>query len=316
MKRLLARAGLILVTTLFFGCAQNYYNIPRETYEKKVRVLGVAPIMVDAASDIKHPEKEQLVSVIGTANRLAEKDLVARLKDTGVYFSVGLLDDGADQLFSRLFFRRERRDDAGIVYNKYFYKNAELKELMAKNTLDAVMLVVVSGLTSPEKVYSSNYFSYLQGDYNHLIVTAQILDADGNILWEYPNFRARKLSFTPLFALQYPDFDEAEANATDVVEVKFKTIPGITRAFGKKETSPVLSNLQVPLPYVPVLDDMVSMLGPEKRLFGSDKKQEKKTEKTPEAAPEPKPEAKPVDVKTEEIKPATVAPDTGAPGGK
>lgn len=320
MKRLLACAGLVLVTTVFLGCAQNFYNVPRESYEKKVRVLGVAPIMVDAGSDIRHPEKEQLVPIVRDANRLAEKDLVARLKETGVYFSVGLLDDDADQLFARLFFRRERRDDAGIIYNKYFFKNAELKDLMAKNTLDAVMLVVVSGLTTREKVYSSNYLSYLEGDYNHLILTAQVLDADGNILWEYPNFRARKLSFSTLFSLQYPDFDEAEANVTDVVDVKFKTIPGMGRAFAKKEASPVLNNLQIPVLYGPILDDMASMLGPEKKLFGGDRKPEKKEGvKPPEGAQEMKPagtkpaEVKPAEIKTEEIKPAVVAPDTGAP---
>ena len=42
----------------------GYYNIPREAYEKKVRILGVAPIMVDADSDIRHPEKEKLVALL------------------------------------------------------------------------------------------------------------------------------------------------------------------------------------------------------------------------------------------------------------
>ena len=54
----------------------------------------------------------------------------------------------------------------------------------------------------------------LTSDYNYLIMTAQILDANGTILWEYPNFRQRILSYDPLINLEYPDFNEAEANLT------------------------------------------------------------------------------------------------------
>jgi hypothetical protein len=315
VKRIFMAGCLALGAFLLFGCAQNFYNIPRETYEKKVRVLGVAPLMVDPASDIKHPEKDPLVNLVREANRKNEKELAARLKDTGVYFSVGLLDDDADQLFSRLFFRRERRDDAGVIYNKYFFKTEELKALMEKNTLDAVMLVTVSGLTRPEKVYSCNYLAYLESDYNYLIMTAQILDADGNVLWEYPNFRKRKLSFPTLLALQYPDFDEASANLTDLVSVKFKTIPGIQRAFTKTEDSSYLSNVKISTLYSSAFDEMVSLLGPEKNIFGITRKNERNNGAKPEELKKPEPakqeavraaEPKPVEVKKAPPRPEPV----------
>ena len=92
-------------------------------------------------------------------NRKNEPELVADLKGAGTYLSVRMPEDHADQLFSSLFFRRERRTDAGVVYNKYFFKQPELKELIEKNSLDAVMIVVASGLTKRDKFYSSNYLS-------------------------------------------------------------------------------------------------------------------------------------------------------------
>ena len=67
--------ALLLVTV---GCAQNYYNVPRESYEKKVRVLGVAPIFTDSDSDIRIPERDALLALIKDANRKNEAELVAR----------------------------------------------------------------------------------------------------------------------------------------------------------------------------------------------------------------------------------------------
>ena len=124
MKTLLKIALLSLITFLNFGCAQNFYNIPRESYEKKVRVLGVAPIFSDGESDIRVPDREALLAMVRDLNRKNEPELVARLKDTGAYLSVRMPETPADQLFSSLFFRRERRSDAGIFYNKYFFQAA------------------------------------------------------------------------------------------------------------------------------------------------------------------------------------------------
>ncbi|MCL2761375.1 MAG: hypothetical protein FWD70_07000 [Desulfuromonadales bacterium] len=228
---------IVILALLIGGCASNYYNIPRETYEKQVRVLGIAPIMIDADSDIQHPQKDEILNIVRDANRKNEKALVDTIKDTGEYFTVRLLDNEAGQLFSDIFLRREPRNDAGIVYNKYFFNPEKIKELVTSNNLDAVMLVVVSGASIPDKLYSSNLMSTLKTKYNALIMTAQIIDANNNVLWEYPNFRQRSISFDPLVLLQYPDFDEAKANKTDRVEVKFKTVEGIRRAFSETDSS-------------------------------------------------------------------------------
>ncbi|HZV82229.1 MAG TPA: hypothetical protein VFF53_08685, partial [Geobacteraceae bacterium] len=183
---------------LFAGCATNYYNVPRETYEKKVKVLGVAPILLDTESDIRHPERGEILRIVREANRKNERELVDILKDNGDYSSVRLLDEEADLLYSTLVSNRERRDDGGVVYNKYFYKPDALKRLVAKHNVDAVMLVTVSGITMLEKIYSNTLTAYLEENYNNLIMTAQILDSDGTLLWEYPNFREKISTFRKL----------------------------------------------------------------------------------------------------------------------
>jgi len=335
MFRMLRCVPLIALLLVTVGCAQNYYNVPRETYEKKVRILGVAPIFVDGGSDIRHPEKESLLALLGNQNRKNEQVLVSLLKDTGVYLSVQVPQAQADELFSSLFFRRERRMDAGVSYNKYFFKQQELKNFIEKNHLDALMVVVVSGHTAQEKIYSGNLLAFLETDYNYLIMTAQILDADGTILWEYPNFQKRMLSFSPLLNLQYPDFDEAEANVTDRVDVKYKTIPGITRAFEKTKTSTVQNDMKVSRLYSTIFEEMVFLLKPEFRFPWENNKTEGTKEQPRQesgmipVAP-PQPESRPTtssppppvrveplgvtpepvppppgEIKTEDLKPAT-----------
>lgn len=314
MKTFLKFAFLSVAVLLSSGCSSNYYNIPRETFEKHVKILGVAPIFVDSESDIRHPDKDALVALIKDYNRKNEKELVARLKDTGTFFSVRLLDDDADKLFNNMLFRRERRDDASVVYYKYFYKLPELKELITRNGLDAVMLTVVSGLSRQDTVRSSNLVSYLKADYNMLVMTSQILDANGNILWEFPNFRENSPSLPAFIELQYPDFDEGKANETDRVELKYKTIPGIERVLKKSEDSSFQKgDVKVSSAYSSIFGGMVSLLKPERHYPWSKKKEPVTEEQQPQPAASqqemqkqvaPAPElVKPVDTKPDDVKP-------------
>jgi hypothetical protein len=283
MRLSLKKLFLPLLVMLLAGCASNYYNIPREAYEKKVKVLGVAPIYLDAESEIRHPEKAEVLKIVRESNRKNEKELVDILKGNGEYFAVRFLDEEPDQLFSAIVSRRERRDDAGVVYNKYFYKPEELKKFIQRHNVDAVMLVTVSGISMIEKIYSSNFMAVLEDSYNNLIMTAQIIDADGTLLWEYPNFRQKFIAYTPLFALQYPDFEEARANLTDQVRIKDKSIPGIVRAFAKTEGSTVKWSKQVSALYNKQFADMTSFLQYFRNPF-TDDRSEKKPE-TPAAVP-------------------------------
>jgi hypothetical protein len=100
----------------------------------------------------------------------------------------------------------------------------------------------------------------LEDNYNNLIMTAQIFDAEGTLLWEYPNFRQRFSNYTPMFALQYPDFEEARANLTDAVRIKNKSVAGIGRAFAMTESSSVKWSKQVSSLYNKQFADMTAFL--------------------------------------------------------
>lgn len=251
---------LLPLLMLSFGCAQNYFNVPTENFADKVKVLGVAPIFVDADSEIKFPRKDQLISLMADMNRKYEQQFVRMLKATGNFYTVALMDGDAQQIFSNLFFRREKRDDATIQYNKYFWKIWEIQDYIRKNNLDAVMLVTVSGITKTDKVFSGNLLASISSDYNYLIMTAQILDANGTVLWEYPNFRSRLLTYYPMINLQYPDFSEAEANLSDAANIKFKTIDGIRLILEQKRKDLLLRETQESVVYGKQFDEIISFI--------------------------------------------------------
>lgn len=258
MKRVLLLC--VVLASVVTGCSQNRFNIPTESFAERVRVLGIAPIIVDTDSDIKHPQKDMLISLVAETNRKYEQQFVRKLKATGNFYTTVLLDGDPQSIFGQLLSRREKRNDAAIVYNKYFWKSDQLRDYLKKNNLDAVMLIVVSGLTKSEKVTSIGQMKSLTSDYNYLVMSAQILDTTGTILWEYPNFRQHLLSHEPLINLEYPDFNEAEANLTTSVEVKFKTIEGIRRTLEQKRKDLWLRETQESEVYGKQFDEMISLL--------------------------------------------------------
>lgn len=259
MKRLILMLSLTLLL-LVNGCARNHFNVPQDSFAEQVKVLGVTPIILDADSDIRHPQRDELLALISAQNRLHERHLLRLIKNTDSFFTVTMLDADPKALFGELLFRRERRDDAAIQYNKYFWKTEALTDLIRKNSLDALMLVVVSGITRPEKISSSNLLDSLEADYNYLIMTAQIVDRKGNILWEYPNFRTRTLSYGPLLNLQYPDFDEAKANMSPKIQVKFKTMEGIKRALDKRRLDLLLRETSDTELYMNQFEEMSALI--------------------------------------------------------
>ena len=278
MRKILLLPLLMLV----LGCARNHFNVPAPVFSEKVKVLGVAPFMVDSDSDIRYPQKDLLMSLITDSNRSYEQQLVRRIKGTGNFYTVALLDGDPRDVMATMLSRREKRDDATIIYNKYFWKNEELRGYLKKNSLDAVMLVVVSGITKSDRIFSSNLLDSLTADYNHLIMSAQIIDADGTILWEYPNFRGRLLTYYPMINLQYPDFSEAEANLSEKAQVKFKAFDGIKRAMQQKRKDILLRETQEPEIYGRQFDEIISLL-----TF------EREKEKTEPAPPQEKPRSGP-----------------------
>ena len=109
-----------MLATVVTGCSQNHFNIPTENFAEKVRVLGVAPIIVDADSDIKHPQKDQLITLLTEMNRKYEQQFVRKLKATGNFYTIALLDGDPQNIFGKLYSRREKRDDATIRVQQIF----------------------------------------------------------------------------------------------------------------------------------------------------------------------------------------------------
>lgn len=258
MKRLVL--GLMFVAGTLIGCAQNHFNVPVENVAEKVKILGVAPIFIDTDSDINYPQKDLLIQLIADLNRKYEPQLVRKLQSTGNFNAVTQLADEPRQLFSSIMARRENRDDANIQYNKYFWKNNEIGAYIKQNRLDAVMVVVISGLTKTSKIYSSNLMNSLETKFNFLTMTAQIVGPDGTVLWEYPNFRRQLLTYQPLVNLQYPDFSESEANMSRETAVRFKSIDGIRRTLEKKKSDWLLRETTEPEIYGNFFDDMTSLI--------------------------------------------------------
>jgi len=258
MKRFVVCLLFVAVTML--GCAQNHFNIPAESFAEKVRIIGIAPILIDADSDIKYPQKDLLIPLFAELNRKYEPLLMRKLQSTGNFYAVALLADEPQDLYKRLVARREKRDDAGIQYNKYFWKNDEVAAYIKKNHLDSVMLIVVNGLTKKNKVYSSNLLTSLDTDYNYMMMTAQILGPDGTVLWEYPNFRSRLLTYYPLVNLQYPDFSESEANKTKETALRFKSLDGVRRTLEEKKSDWMLRETEEPEVYGKLFDEMTSLI--------------------------------------------------------
>ena len=259
MLRLLSFV-LMASLAVLSGCAQNYYNLPQDSMADRARVLGIVPIITDVDSDIRHPQKEELIALLAVENRNHERDLLRMVKNTGSFYTVTTLDVDPASTFRNLLFRREKRDDAAIQYNKYFWKEEPLAELMRKNSLDALMFVIVSGITRVDKQSSSNFMDSLESEYNFLIMTAQIVDPKGTVLWEYPNFRTRTLSYDPFVNLQYAAFDEAKANMSGRINLKFKTIDGIKRALDRKKKDLLLRQTGDSELYMKQFDEMTSML--------------------------------------------------------
>ena len=259
MRRVMLLVCLLLLP-LVGGCAHNYYNLPQDVVANKVKMLGMVPIIVDTDSDIRFPQKDELVALLTTMNRTYERDLLRLVKKTNSFYTVTLLDVDPKAVFTNLLFRRERRDDASIQYNKYFWKQDALADFMHKNSLDAVMFVVINGITRSDKISSSNLLESLETDYDFLVMTAQIVDAQGTVLWEYPNFRQRSLSYSPIINLQYPDFDEASANQSPKVQLKFKTLEGIRRALEKRKKDLLMRETNEVELYMDQFESMTAML--------------------------------------------------------
>ncbi len=216
-KFFLAFFSLILVS----GCSSGTFHIPKQEYQTRVQVLGVLPLMVDRNSQMNYPDKEWLIDRLASSAKGKHLNLVEELVLKKGYFDVRALDVDT-QLTTMSLLGRGSAHDANGRPAGYAFDTATVMEIARRNVVDALLVVVFSGEQVSETRRSRTKLETLTTTYSDLLATAAVVDRNGQVLWQLTGDDA----FQP-FALQYPDFDEAYYNHTDVVRVKNVSMAGV-----------------------------------------------------------------------------------------
>ncbi len=251
MKKLLF-AGLM--SALLFGCASGSFQVPKQEYQKRVQVLGVLPLLVDYASATKYPQKEALYDILARSAQGKHEFLVDRLKKKKGYFDVRSLTANPELTALSLLSSGSAHDAAGRPLG-YAFDTATVTELTRRNVVDALLIVVLSGEQVEETRRSRTMLETLKTSYSNVYATAAVIDRNGEVLWRM----AGEDGF-PALMLQYPDFDEAFYNKTDLVQVKNITLAGIDRAL--EENIAADGTTELPAPYKDLFGKIASGISP------------------------------------------------------
>ncbi len=220
MKKLfVAIIGLVLIS----GCSSGTFHIPKQEYQTRVQVLGVLPLMVDRNAQMNYPDKDMLFERLAGSASGKHLNLVEELVLKKGYFDVRALDVDSELTTASLLGRGSSHDSDGRPTG-YAFDMATVSAVARRNVVDALLLVVFSGEQVKETRRSRTKLETLTTTYSDVLATAAVVDRNGQVLWQLTGDD----SFQP-FVLQYPDFDEAYYNHTDVVRVKNVTMEGVER---------------------------------------------------------------------------------------
>lgn len=234
-----------ILCSLFFivflaGCSSGTYQLPKKEYQTKVQVLGVLPLLVDYNSSLAYPEKDNLFNILASSTRGKYEILVEQLRNKKGYFDVRPLSANSDLTALSLLNAGSPHDESGLPQG-YSFDTATVSEIARQNVLDAILVVVFSGEQVKEVRRSRTKLESLETSYSQILATAAVIDRDGKVLWTL----AGEDSFRAL-TLQYPDFDEAYYNKTDIVRVKNISLSGVERALdegSEKDGKPTLPKM-------------------------------------------------------------------------
>lgn len=138
---------------------RNYFNYPLDTVNK-IKSIGITDIYIDNSA---FHMKDYFIDNLYFYNKT--KEIINRHYNFEIKH-IKTID------IKNLIYKIDNRIDADIKYNKYFWKGDDLLSYMKDNNVDAILISIFS-----------NY------DSNTTIFTSQLLDNNGYIVWEYPNFR-------------------------------------------------------------------------------------------------------------------------------
>lgn len=251
------RGWLILLFVLAAataGCTSKNFLVSAKDYQNTVKTLGVLPLLVDAESDVIHPERSGVIQLLKTHSQGKTAYLVDELKGSKSYYDVRLIGGDADDLFANLIQGRELVTRPGSFYRSYRLNTAYAGELCRKNLVDGILVIVLNGVVTPRKFWDRTPITYLETNYNLIVESAQVISTNGQMLWEYSGDPD-----SPFLTLQYPDFDEAHYNKTDGVKLKFVTLKGLETAL-QEPSSSLLGQDSVPRVYRQMLDRVADQM--------------------------------------------------------
>ena len=249
------RITIIMLAAVFLvGCGGKSFQISKEEYSQKVRTLGVLPLLVDDGSEIMHPDKERLLSLIKENNRGKVGYLIAQLKEQKNYFDVRYVPGDPDFVFNGLIRGSDFQASKNGMERRYAVNNGFLAELSQKNLVDAYLVIILHGTMLPQKRWDRTRLNFLESEYNVIIENAFVTLPNGQVVWEYKGKAA-----DAFLTLQYPDFDEAHYNKTNKVKVKFISLDGLERTL-QEASGLVQKDEKYPKPYMELFSRISSEL--------------------------------------------------------
>lgn len=204
--------GLLLL--FLVGCSSGTYNVPKREYQSRVQVLGVVPILVDSSRPMNFPDTDSLYDMLRRSAQNKHYHLTEQLRAKKGYFDVRPLDIDPQLMTVSLLAGGAKYDDIGRPAG-YSLDAATIAELTRQNVIDALLVVVFSGARVDENRRSRTRIESLRAQYSNVMATAFVVDREGQILWEMTGNKSYNA-----VTLQYPDFDEAHYNRSDVVHIK------------------------------------------------------------------------------------------------
>ncbi|WP_303721137.1 hypothetical protein [Malonomonas rubra] len=242
--------GLVLFLA---SCGWGKYQVSKQTYQEKVQVLGVLPLLLDTAAPFDYPQKQNLFALLRRSIANKHEMLVEQLREEKGYFDVRLLAGDSELLALSLLAGEKPADPAGRPQG-YHYNQQSVAEIARQNVVDALLVVVFSGEQIEESRRSRTLLESLQTTYNDIMATAAVVDRNGQVLWEMVGRDA-----VHAVLLQYADFDEAYYNKTDLVQVKYIDLSGIEKALGENDAE---GNQKLPEVYRKLFSRIVSSISP------------------------------------------------------
>lgn len=245
--------SMLLVVSLA-ACSSAGFRVDKEEYRQRVRTLGVVPLLVDANSQLNHPQSQEVAGLLRRSSAGQYQHLIEILKEQKGYFDVRPVVGDAGTLFGRLVQGRVWQEGERGPYHHYNFNAQTVAELTRQSSTDALLVVVLNGAVRNAKRWDRTRLSYLEAPFNSVMASASVVLPSGEVLWEYQ-------ASEPFLDLQYPAFDEAYYNHDDEIAIRFITLAGLERHFqepGRKW----LRDTMLVRPYQELFDELAAELKP------------------------------------------------------